>query len=139
MTRTGLPLFDLPRSSPQSTGSKPRSSIGRGSSVGLARRSDPATSHAAAEEHASTGRLESNRKRVLDLVVEYPRRTAVELFHLAGETIERHEVSRRLADLTKLGRVRKGPARVCRVNDRRMSTWEATEVPEQCLCEGDDS
>jgi len=51
--------------------------------------------------------------------------TAVELLPFTG--LERHEVSRRLADLRSRGDVRVVGRRKCRVKNTLMQTWEVKE------------
>lgn len=96
---------------------------------GLASPADPATSDQAAIEHARSGRLTGNRALCLELVREYPGYTACELHHAQGDrgTMDRHEVSRRLADLKNMGLVRHGPARECEVAKTKQVTWDPVE------------
>lgn len=85
-----------------------------------ARKSDPETSHLAAEEIKRSGALGAQQARVLEAVRTYPGKTAVELAKLAG--LDRYLVSRRLPELVPLW-VRRGPPRDCTVNGRPQSTW----------------
>ena len=87
------------------------------------RRSDPATSRAA-EQLVNLGSRASHCRIVLAAVQKYPRMTAVELLPFCG--LERHEVSRRLADLRSRGDVRVCSLRKCRVRGTSMQTWEVT-------------
>ena len=77
---------------------------------------DPATSREALDAHESSGRRERHKAIVLDLVRQYPLRTAIELWAAASECEqaalkEPQEVRRRLFDLHQTGRVHQRPAR----------------------------
>ena len=87
----------------------------------LARRSDPSTSHAAAERLRASGKLSAQRQAVLDALTRWPGSTAVELATNSG--LDRYLVSRRLPDLAKDGKVRRMAPRVCRVNGTAQTTW----------------
>jgi hypothetical protein len=92
----------------------------------IARETDPASSIAAGERVTRSGQRHKNAAEVLDLVRRLPGSTSVELFASqahADDRLDRHEVSRRLADLERSGHVRKGPQRRCRVNRTAMVTW----------------
>jgi len=93
----------------------------------LAATADPASSHAAAAEATRSGRAQRHREVVLRLVKAHPDKTAVELFSLqtGPDTLGRHEISRRLADLKNLGLVEQGAPRKCSVNGTAMVTWRA--------------
>lgn len=84
------------------------------------RRSDPETSHLAAERIKSSGKLGCQQAAVLAAVREWPGMTAVELAHLAK--MDRYAVSRRTAELAGV-KIRRGPARACTVNGSQMATW----------------
>lgn len=90
------------------------------------RTTDPPSSHEAAERVTASGRRDANARAVLALVTTHPGQTSVELWQLSAGRLERHEVSRRLADLERLGRVTRGPLRACRVRGTTMLTWHAT-------------
>lgn len=84
------------------------------------RRSDPETSHQAAEQIRRSGELGRQQLAVLEAVRAHPGKTAVELARLAG--LDRYAVSRRLPELQPV-HVRRGPPRECTVNHRPQSTW----------------
>lgn len=86
------------------------------------RRSDPETSHEAAEQVRRSGELGRQQRAVLEAVKAHPGKTAVELARLAG--LDRYAVSRRLPELQPV-HVRRGPPRECTVNRRPQSTWFA--------------
>jgi predicted HTH transcriptional regulator len=91
----------------------------------LASPADPMTSIDAGEAHAKNGRLSSNCKVALQLVILYPGMTAVELFNAQGDAgaMQRHEMSRRLADLKNAGLVKQGEPRVCEFAGTKQVTW----------------
>ncbi len=97
----------------------------------LSAAADPATSSAAAQEHVQRGRRGANASRVLALVRSQPGSTSVELYTsqmVEAGRLDRHEISRRLADLATAGLVRQGTARTCRIAGRAMMTWWAVDV-----------
>lgn len=87
------------------------------SDLPLWRTTDPTTSRAAAIRHARPSR--TNCAKALAAVREHPGSTAKEIAEYAG--LERHEASRRLADLKRRGFVVTGPVR----DDQ--TTWNAHE------------
>ena len=68
-----------------------------------ARRSDPLSSHAAADKMERSGKLNRQCDQVLEAVREHPGSTSRELHALTG--LDRHMVARRLPDLEKRGLV----------------------------------
>ena len=90
----------------------------------LSRRSDPSTSHTAAERLRASGKLNAQRQAVLDALTRCPGSTAVELAKASG--LDRYLVSRRLPDLARAGLARRMAPRVCRVNGTAQTTWYAT-------------
>lgn len=95
----------------------------------MARKSDPVTSHQAARRVRESGRASSNRDRIhACLALHGDAVTAIELLGRMGEDdpIDRHEISRRLPELEREGRVKRGPRRLCRVRGTSMTTWLAT-------------
>lgn len=90
-----------------------------------ARRSDPSTSHIAAERMRESGALGKQAQAVLEAVRNWPGCTAVEIAQRAQ--IDRHAVSRRLPELAKSNQVRRGPPRNCSVNGRPQSTWRPVQ------------
>ncbi len=97
-----------------------------------ARRTDPDTSHQAAEAVRRNGALRETQLLVRDAVKRNPGMTAVELAAiLAGTAVReeprpahwwRIEASRRLPELEPVY-VRRGDARRCSVNGSPMTTW----------------
>lgn len=104
--------------------------------VPATRRTDPSTSLKAEARMRSSGKLGGLQAEVLAAVTRWPGRTAVELAVLMGrekgfpiETAPgvklRQNVSRRLPELAKVNRVRRGKPRVCEVYGSCQSTWYA--------------
>lgn len=89
---------------------------------------DPTTSRAAAASHA--GRAASNMERCVDAVyVLYHKETGGptngEIWDwLSDEAIDYHEVARRMPEARDEKKVRSGPARKCKVRNKKCQTWE---------------
>lgn len=83
-----------------------------------ARRSDPDTSHAAAERVAP--KLREQQRQVLDALTRWPGSTAVELATNSG--LDRYLVSRRLPELVPQY-ARRGRPRVCTVAGTPQTVW----------------
>lgn len=90
---------------------------------GMARATDPDTSHDAAREHVASGRNTAQRAAVLAAVRASPGLTSDELAAWMG--ISRFIPARRLPELERAGLLRRGPARLSRVGGRRGITWFA--------------
>jgi hypothetical protein len=71
----------------------------------LARATDSASSHLAAQEHVASGRAKRNMERCLDFVFAHPGLTSKQLAALPECELGRHEVARRLADAKNAGLV----------------------------------
>ena len=95
----------------------------------ISRQTDPASSHAAAQETERTGRRAGQSEAVLEMVKRHPRRTALELSRLSR--LDRYTVSRRLPELERRGLIRRGLIRDCTVNGRPMLTWEPVNEDRQ--------
>lgn len=93
------------------------------------RRTDPDTSHIAAERHSEA--LKGQAAQILRLIERWPGSTACELAKLWRSPMDfgsrRVAVSRRTADLEHAGRVRKGAARVCSVKGSKQVTWHPAD------------
>lgn len=74
-----------------------------GDSPPRARRSDPPSSHAAADRLERSRAAEIQMRRVLDAITARPGRTTREI--AADEGLDRHMVGRRTPDLERAGRV----------------------------------
>lgn len=69
-----------------------------------ARSSDPMSSHLAALNHGRSGKAESNRQRVTDLVYQHPGLTSKQLATHC-EDLDRSEIARRLPECEDRGLV----------------------------------
>jgi hypothetical protein len=85
------------------------------------RSTDPQSSHAAAEEVKSSGRLALQQAQVLDAVRRWPGRTSRELARYIGG--DRYVVARRLPELEVALKVRKGGTRLCSMGGRPAVEW----------------
>lgn len=89
-----------------------------------ARATDPATSHAAIEEHTRSGARASQAARILAAITANPGKTAGEIGKLVGLT--NVQVCRRIADLVKLRSVTECGSRICTAMKSSQTTWRAT-------------
>lgn len=87
----------------------------------MARRKDPATSHAAAKHMADSGTADGQRKMVADLVLSNPGMTSRELSEISS--LDRYQLARRLPEAEKKGWVHKGLSRVSPTTDLPAVTW----------------
>jgi predicted HTH transcriptional regulator len=87
----------------------------------VARRSDPVTSHEAAERVNRNGTAKTHAEIVLAAIRDIPGRTSAELAVATG--LDRHEAARRCADLKRDGTARQGEPRKCSVNKTSAQTW----------------
>ena len=98
------------------------------------RSTDPETSKAAAEEITTSGTAARQAEQVLDLVRRQPKSTSKELAFVAAlnastRSLDYHAIARRLPELERAGKVKKGPPRKCTqliMNGKRRKavTWE---------------
>lgn len=88
----------------------------------IARRSDPATSKAAAADVTASGARDRQVNAVAAAVRRWPGKTSNELGAIAGD-MDRYVAARRLPEAEKIGLVRRGEARVCAVSGKRAITW----------------
>ena len=86
-----------------------------------ARSTDPQSSHDAADLHMARGLRQTHIAVVADAVRACPGLTSAEI--AARSCLERHEAARRLPDAMTAGVVRKGPARVCTMSGKLVTTW----------------
>ncbi len=93
-----------------------------------ARRTDPLTSHQAAEEAEASGRAHAQRQLCLAEVLKNPGKTAAEIAVATG--LERHAPSRRLPELREAGLVTNGRSRICAVTGRLSITWFTAQPQE---------
>ncbi len=85
----------------------------------IARNSDPATSHGAADFLRRTGARASQQKLILDVVRRLPGLTVVEIAVQCG--LNDHKVGKRLSDLAHAQKISRGDERV--VNGLSYTTW----------------
>lgn len=101
------------------------------------RRTDPTTSLKAETKLRKSGALGAQQRQVLEAVLRWPGRTAVELAALMaraeghGEHTERgvrirYMVSRRIADLARAELIRRGIPRICEINNTSQNTYYPT-------------
>jgi len=85
---------------------------------------DPITSHLAAAEITSNGTRDTQKRAVLNALLEEPLNiTSMELARRMG--VDRHMVAKRLPDLEDDGLVERQPERNCSVTKRKAITWRA--------------
>lgn len=85
------------------------------------RAGNPATSHQAEAAHSRSGARTTNAAKLLDQVRRYPGSIRNALALNAG--LSHYEASKRLSDLERLGKIRKGPPRRAADTGRMQSTW----------------
>lgn len=92
----------------------------------LSHRDDPETSHEAARKLSQSGRLTGQRRAVLEALRQCNGATHAEL----GEAMGVHWLTpaRRLPELERIGLVRRGEPRLCRVKGSRCTAWFAEEA-----------
>ena len=88
----------------------------------IARATDPATSHEAAEHMNATGKRKKQRQIAFEMVRQHPRLTADELALYSGK-LDRYQLNRRLPELETAGLVERCQARPSRFTGRNASTW----------------
>lgn len=121
-------LFDV---QPDRSLARPRGAWIPAIETPAARRSDPETSHVAAEEITGSGDRASHQRAVVDLVRRHPGLTAGELAKIQCEGLPRdltkryHAIQRRVSEMSPRYILR-GEARKCS-ESRRMATtlWPA--------------
>lgn len=95
---------------------------------------DPATSHQAAQHMVESGKLNAQCEIVLGLVLRWPGRTSAELAanaqaeRIAG--VDRTIIARRLPEVERAGRIFRGAAVKCRMNQTVAVTWWPVGVKE---------
>ena len=85
------------------------------------KRTVPQSSKLAEIGHSKRGKRQGNCAKLEAFVLLHPGMTSLEIAHATG--MDRHEVSRRLADLKNDGRATQGVMRKCHVNGHAMLTW----------------
>ena len=95
----------------------------------LTHRGDPDTSREAAEHLRRSGRLGAQQRAVLEALRQCDGSTHAELGRFMG--CDWLVAARRLPELERLGRVRKGDPRTCRLKGSKCTTWWITDGGEQ--------
>jgi hypothetical protein len=86
-----------------------------------ARRTDPSTSHLAAEQITASGQRGQQQAQATAAVRAMPGLTS---FELAMKTrLDRYMLARRLPECVTAGTVRKGEAKTCSITGRQALTW----------------
>lgn len=93
------------------------------SAAHLARRTDPETSKIAAENIVASGQADTQRNRVLDILKQYPEKTARELSELSD--MDYFAIQRRIGELEKLGLAARVRMRKDSITNRMMTEWIA--------------
>ncbi len=90
-----------------------------------ARKSDPDTSHEAAQHVTKTGKASAMKRRILDFLraTTKPPMTAFEIADSMGVR-ERATVGRRTGEMEKDGTLRRLAKRRCAITGRSAATWE---------------
>jgi len=89
-----------------------------------ARRTDPHTSHLAAEQITTDGTRGQQQAQAIAAVRAFPGQTS---FELALKTdLDRYMLARRLPECITGGAVHKGDARTCSITGRQALTWWPT-------------
>ena len=87
----------------------------------VARRTDPESSHAAAEHHTRSGKRGAQQDQTAEAVRQFPGCTS---FELAMRThLDRYMLARRASECEAAGRIRRGELRRCSVSGRTALTW----------------
>ena len=86
-----------------------------------ARRTDPETSHEAAEIHTRSGKRAHQQHQTVAAVRAFPGKTSFELAMATG--LDRFMLPRRLSECETAGLVKRGVAVECTVTRRKALTW----------------
>lgn len=101
----------------------------------LARETDPIESHQAAYDYARSCKREHDEAHAFSMVCRFPGRTSRELDAM-NETPE-GVIRKRLKDLERDGRIRRGPARVSVIDGKAVgkasATWWPAEATKQAV------
>jgi len=91
------------------------------------------TSELARANHERSGAAQTHRETVLSLVRNWPNHTAVELWQIERDhgdgNMDRHEVSRRLPEIERMGLIHRGEKRACSSNGNLMVVWLPGPAP----------
>jgi len=87
---------------------------------GLSRRTDPVSSLEAGREVVKTGTSSHHREIILSHMEIYPL-TNSQLASRAG--LDQYQVTRRMTELERMGKVERGPIVECPILGRKAGTW----------------
>lgn len=87
----------------------------------IARATDPAPSHEAAEHMNASGKRKKQQMAALDMVRRHPGLTADELADFGP--LDRYQLNRRLPEIETAGLVERAAARPSRITGRNAATW----------------
>lgn len=93
----------------------------------LTKRNDPWSSDAAGESFHRSGRMGTQRRRVLQALRRYGPCTSAELA-AAMSNIDRYGPHRRLAEIERMGLAERAGFRVCKVTKQKCQIWKATTI-----------
>lgn len=92
----------------------------------LARKNDPVSSYIAGEEHLRSGKMFTQRQRVLQALRQHGPATGAELgLVMAGD---RYAAHRRLAELERFGLAERAGFRKCNVTRQKCQVWKAMKI-----------
>ncbi|HID8537167.1 winged helix-turn-helix domain-containing protein [Stenotrophomonas riyadhensis] len=86
-----------------------------------ARSTDPQSSHIAAADLVSTGKLLDQQTMAAVAVQRHPGQSSLHLAALTG--LDRHMLGRRLPELAREGRIWRGPTAPCATTGKPACTW----------------
>ena len=89
----------------------------------LAKSGDPWTSDAAGEQYHRSGKMRTQRQRVLACLRQHGPATGAELGVIMGG--DRYAAHRRLAEIERLGLAERAGFRVCQVTHHKCQVWRA--------------
>lgn len=96
----------------------------------VAKKNDPLSSYLAGDECHRSGRMDTQRRRVLETLRRHGPATGAELGMIMSE--DRYAAHRRLAELERMGLAERAGFRRCRVTHRKCQVWRAIQ-PERNL------
>jgi predicted ArsR family transcriptional regulator len=96
------------------------------SELPLAKRGDPVSSYIAGEECLLSGRMGTQRQRVLRTLRKHGPATGAELGVIMSD--DRYAAHRRLAELERMGLAERAGFRKCRVTRQKCQVWRAVKI-----------
>lgn len=92
-----------------------------------ARKTDPESSHEAADHVVSSGLAGAQQDQAEAVVREHPGLTSLELSTMCD--LDRYTLARRLPELEDAGRVHRGEIRTCSISYRKAMEWHPGPKP----------